>query len=207
MRKSSRSTRALRGTAAALFATFVSLTSHVLAGGAVPEVLNVALPLSLSVLVCMLLSGKRFTLKRLAGMVGFSQVIFHLLFSMGAENSSISTAEQALHAHHGMSMTVDVATSTNVAAMSHGDNTMLLAHLMAGLATVLVLHRSEQLLIVASDIVDLFTWKLLWRLIKFVYQPVLPQSVPTELREIPAYTVAVYATSIIRRGPPAQTTV
>lgn len=207
MRKSSRSTRALRGTAAALFATFVSLTSHVLAGGAVPEVLNVALPLSLSVLVCMLLSGKRFTLKRLAGMVGFSQVIFHLLFSMGAEDSSISTAEQALHAHHGMSMTVDVATSTNVAAMSHGGNTMLLAHLMAGLATVLVLHRSEQLFIVASDIVDLFTWKLLWRIIKFVYQPVLPQSVPTELREIPAYTVAVYATSIVRRGPPALTTV
>lgn len=207
MRKSSRSTRALRGTAAALFATFVSLTSHVLAGGAVPEVLNVALPLSLSVLVCMLLSGKRFTLKRLAGMVGFSQVIFHLLFSMGAENSSISTAEQALHAHHGMSMTVDVAPSTNVAAMSHGDNTMLLAHLMAGLATVLVLHRSEQLFIVASDIVDLFTWKLLWRIIKFVYKPVLPQSVPTELREIPAYTVAVYATSIVRRGPPALTTV
>lgn len=204
MQKSSRSTRALRGTAAAFFATFVSLASHVLAGGAVPDILNIALPLSLSILICMLLSGKRFTLWRLSSMIGFSQVLFHLLFSLGAGHSSISATELALHSHHAMSVTVDVASSVSVGGMDHGDNTMLLAHFIAGLATVLVLHRSEQLFIVASDIMDLFTWKLLWQLVRFVYQPVLPQAVPAESREIPACVVAVHATSVVRRGPPAQ---
>ena len=175
VQKSARSTRVLRGTTAAFFATFVSLCSHVLAGGEVPGLLNVALPLALSLLVCMLLSGRQFTLWRLAGMVGFSQLLFHLLFSMGAGHSAASIiGGQDMHAHHGMTMPIDITTSADAATMSHGDTTMLLAHLMAGLATVLVLHRSEQMLIAAANIVDLLTWKLLWRLVTFAYQLIRP---------------------------------
>lgn len=208
VQKSARSTRALRGTAAAFFATFVSLCSHVLAGGDVPGILNVALPLALSLLVCMLLSGRQFTLWRLAGMVGFSQLLFHLLFSMGAGHSASSTTGgQDMHAHHGIAMPFDAAASADAATMSHGDTTMLLAHLMAGLATVLILHRSEQMLIAAANIVDLLTWKLLWRLVTFAYQLIHPQPTPTAPREIPTYTICVYSTSVIRRGPPALTTV
>ncbi len=208
VQKSARSTRALRGTTAAFFATFVSLISHVLAGGDVPGILNIALPLALSFLVCMLLSGRQFTLARLAGMVGFSQLLFHLMFSMGAGHSAASTASgQGLHAHHGMDMPLDVTASADAATMSHVDTTMLLAHLMAGLATVLVLHRSEQMLIAAASIVDLLTWKLLWRLVTFAYQLIHPQPTPTAPREIPTYTICVYATSVIRRGPPALITV
>lgn len=208
MQKSARSTRVLRGTTAAFFATFVSLCSHVLAGGEVPGLLNVALPLALSLLVCMLLSGRQFTLWRLAGMVGFSQLLFHLLFSMGAGYSAASIiGGQDMHAHHGMTMPIDITTSADAATMSHGDTTMLLAHLMAGLATVLVLHRSEQMLIAAANIVNLLTWKLLWRLVTFAYQLIHPLPTPTAPREIPTYTICVYSTSVIRRGPPALTTV
>ncbi|MGV2952854.1 hypothetical protein ACNPM8_11895 [Glutamicibacter sp. AGC46] len=204
VQKTSRSSRALRGTAAAFFATFVSLASHVLAGGAIPDILNVALPLSLSLMVCILLSSKRFTFWRLSIMVGFSQVLFHLLFSMGAGHSALSSAGQGIHAHHGMSLAVDATGSASTAMAIHGDGTMLLAHFLAGFATVLVLHRSEQLLIAASDIISLFTWKLFWRLVNFAVQPVRPQPVPAAPRDIPGCTVAVYATSVVRRGPPAQ---
>ncbi|MGP9785245.1 hypothetical protein ACT3UD_02895 [Glutamicibacter sp. 287] len=140
-------------------------------------------------------------------MVGFSQVLFHLLFSMGAGHSSMLATAPGGHEHHGMAMTLDMSSTPSASIMSHGDSTMLLAHFFAGLATVLVLYRGEQLLIVVSDFIALFTWKLLRQLVKFAYQPVLPQPVPTAPREIPSYTVAVYATSVIRRGPPALTTV
>lgn len=207
MQKSSRSTRALRGVAVAFFATFVSLASHVVAGGSIHGILNIALPLSLSLMFCILLSGKRLSLWRISAMVGFSQILFHLLFSMGSSASTASLTEQAGLGHHDMSMSLDMSNSASASMMNHGDNTMLAAHIFAGLATMLVLQRSEQLLIVISEIIDLFTWKLLWRLIKFVYQPVLPEPIPSEPREVPSYTVAIYATSVIRRGPPVLTLV
>lgn len=158
-------------------------------------------------MVCILLSGKRFTFWRLSIMVGFSQMLFHLLFSMGAGHSALSTAGQGIHAHHGISLAVDVTGSASTTMASHGDGSMLLAHFLAGFATVLVLHRSEQVLIAASEIIGLFTWKLFWRLVNFAYQPVRPQTAPVEPREIPACTVAVYATSVVRRGPPVLATV
>ncbi len=207
MPQRSRSSRALRGTIAAFFATFVSLISHVLAGGAVPGLLNIALPLSLSTLLCILLSGKRFSLWRLALMIGFSQVLFHLLFSMGS-HGAVSSSYSSMHHHHqGMSIDVEALASGAAASSGHGDFTMLSAHVFAGIATVLVLHRSEQVLMTLSDFISLLTWKLLIRLVSFVDQPVHPTVAPTEPREIPAYTVAIYTTSLIRRGPPIHTSV
>lgn len=74
--------RALRGTLAAAFATFVALTSHILGGGAFPSAMGVVVPLALSILVCVLLSGRRLSLPRLTFSVGISQTLFHLLFSL-----------------------------------------------------------------------------------------------------------------------------
>ncbi|MFJ2619438.1 hypothetical protein [Glutamicibacter sp. NPDC087344] len=202
MQKSSRSTRALRGTAVAFFATFVSLGSHVFAGGAVPELLNVVLPLSLSVMLCILLSGRRFSIWRLAIMVGFSQVLFHLMFSMGSGHSSISAVGQGAHAHHQTSLAVDLSSSATSTLATHGDDSMVLAHLLAGIATIFVLRRSEQLLIVLSDFVQLFSWKLLWHLVSFGYRPVCPQPVPVERTESISHFEGVYSTCVIRRGPP-----
>src|SRR5699024_7988868 len=162
-----------------------SLCSHVLAGGDVPGILNIALPLALSLRVCMLLSGRRFTIWRLAGMVGFSQLLFHLLFSMWAGHSAPSpTGGQGVHAPHGLASPFGAVASAATATMSHSDPPLLLAHPMAGLATVLILHRSEQMLIAAANIVDLLAWKLLWRLVTFAYQPIHPQPPPTAPREI-----------------------
>ncbi|UYQ77333.1 hypothetical protein OF385_15135 [Glutamicibacter sp. JL.03c] len=204
MAPSSRSARALRGTSAALFATFVSLASHMLAGGPVPSLLNIALPLSLSLLVCMLLSGKQFTLLRLAVMVGFSQLLFHFLFSMGS-GSSVAAASGP-HLHHGTPLNLDVTSVAHHAAASHGESTMVLAHLGAALATVLVLHRSEQVLIGISSIVDVLTWKFVLALVNYVFHPFTPRVAAVESRDIPAATLAVDTTSVIRRGPPAFTT-
>lgn len=74
--------RALRGTLAAAAATFVALTSHILGGGAFPTAMGIIVPLALSTLVCVLVSGRRLSLPRLTISVGISQTLFHLLFSL-----------------------------------------------------------------------------------------------------------------------------
>ena len=54
--------RSLRGIAAAVFATFVALASHMIGGGALPSAMGVVVPLVLSMLVCVLLAGRRLSL-------------------------------------------------------------------------------------------------------------------------------------------------
>ncbi|SMX99062.1 hypothetical protein BAURA63_03328 [Brevibacterium aurantiacum] len=74
--------RALRGTLAAAAATFVALTSPILGGGAFPSATGIIVPLTLSTLVCVLVSGRRLSLPRPTISVGISQTLFHLLFSL-----------------------------------------------------------------------------------------------------------------------------
>nr|WP_281063461.1 hypothetical protein [Brevibacterium permense] len=103
--------RALRGTLAAAFATFVALTSHILGGGAFPSAMGVVVPLALSILVCVLLSGRRLSLPRLTFSVGISQTLFHLLFSLftphgSASPNTVARSDNGLaallgsHSHH-----------------------------------------------------------------------------------------------------------
>ena len=103
--------RALRGTLAAVFATFVALTSHILGGGSFPTAMGVIVPLALSILVCVLLSGRHLSLPRLTVSVGISQTLFHLLFSLftphgSALSTTMARSDNGLaallgsHSHH-----------------------------------------------------------------------------------------------------------
>ncbi|SDR80278.1 hypothetical protein SAMN04489752_0304 [Brevibacterium siliguriense] len=87
--------RALRGTLAAVFATFVALTSHILGGGSFPTAMGIIVPLALSTFVCVLLAGRRLSLPRLTVSVGISQTLFHLLFSLFTPHSSGSPTASA----------------------------------------------------------------------------------------------------------------
>ncbi len=91
--------RALRGTLAAAFATFVALTSHILGGGSFPTAMGVIVPLALSILVCVLLSGSHLSLPRLTVSVGISQTLFHLLFSLFTPHGSASPNAMARSDH------------------------------------------------------------------------------------------------------------
>lgn len=134
-----RGQRARRGAAAAGFATFVALASHVIAGGGLPTAMGVVVPLVLSTLICVLLSGRRLSLPRLTSSVLVSQSLFHLLFSvftpMGGIQGATNAAER--HAlHHsgpaglsgmagmpGMSGTHDMpgmSGTHDIAGMAHG---------------------------------------------------------------------------------------
>lgn len=78
-----RGLRILRGTAAASVATAVALIGHLLGGAESVPVLGILLPWWLSVSVCVLAIGRRPSLLGMSVSVAASQVLFHLLFSIG----------------------------------------------------------------------------------------------------------------------------
>ncbi|PPG19873.1 hypothetical protein C5C74_05180 [Rathayibacter sp. AY1E8] len=195
---SSRPLRTLRGVVAATVATLVALFSHVAGGGQIPGPLGVAMPLVLSVLVCVALAGRRLSLVRLAVSVGVSQFLFHTLFTIGTFAGPVDAP--MVHAHHGA--VIDVS-----AAMTHSGMTgssMWAAHLVAAVATTAALHRGESLLVrVAAT-----TSHLVTRLVRVVPAPVAAprpaRRSSFELRDVLPLASGVFPQAALRRGPPLQ---
>ncbi|HAJ16857.1 MAG: hypothetical protein DSY74_00920 [Actinobacteria bacterium] len=138
----SRATRVIRASVAASIATFVALFSHVAAGGAMPSWLGIAVPWVLSLAVCTVLVGRALSLPRLGVAVVLSQLLFHLLFVLGADSGAPAGTVATGHVH-GLPV-LDLSTgATPVAA----DLSMWFAHLAAAVLTVAALYRGERLVI------------------------------------------------------------
>lgn len=159
--------RALRGAIAATVATAVALLGHVLGGGEVPGWLGVVLPWWLSVTVCTVLAGSRFSLPRMGAAVLTSQALFHGLFMAGTPGDATSTlvappgshlGHGAAHGHgslgdgvpavhvHGAGAADGLTGVEHHLHAAHLDTQMLLGHLVAALVTTLLLHRGETML-------------------------------------------------------------
>jgi hypothetical protein len=130
MRLESRWGRVARGWAAATFATVTAAVSHGIAGGAPPTVFAVAVSLLLSGMVATLLTRRSLSLASAALSIGVSQLFFHGLFSSLGAPAAIG------HAHGIAPGLADASASA-----SHG--AMWLAHLAAGLATIVVYRFGE----------------------------------------------------------------
>ncbi|OWP21881.1 hypothetical protein CBF90_09330 [Microbacterium sp. AISO3] len=151
---SPRHQRALRAGAAATLATFVALLSHVAAGGEPPSGLGAALPWALSLVVSLVVVGRRLSAVRLGAAVTAAQVLFHVMFALGvvplAGSAGVSTAgasqttPMSLHAGH-MSLPASLSAPGALAAVAP-DAAMIGAHVLAAVATTLLLHRGERLL-------------------------------------------------------------
>lgn len=186
--------RLTRGAFAAVISTGVALASHLAAGGTTPGPLGVLIPLLLSFSVCAVLAGVSLPWLRLSGSVAVSQVLFHTLFSLGTAAPGPTVA---LHDHSaGAGMVVGEA------HMTHGGPWMVLAHMVAGIVTVLALRHSES--IVARLTTVVFRVLARWR-------PDMPSASgivrPTRLTITPVHrvvpTVRFDLGGLSRRGPPA----
>ena len=80
---------------------------------------------------------------------------------------------------------------------------MMLAHVVAAIATVLVLHRSESILFSLASLVDLFFVGLLWFFLAAFRIPVVSGRPLVRRTEPLAFISAVYVNCVARRGPPA----
>lgn len=212
-----RGRRTLRGSAAASFATFVALTSHVIGGGALPTLTGLIVPLALSTLVCVLLAGRQLSLHRLSISVLTSQALFHLLFSIFTPTASApapTTAvdrHAAMHAGHEASMASmgtghDVMGSMSTgstAGHAHTSPTMLIAHLVAAVVTIAMFYWAERLPAKLCDFGRLIIRTLL-PIITAISMVPEPVRTITVVRSITAPSLGVLRSPVLVRGPPRE---
>lgn len=136
--------RLARGWAGASVATFLSVLSHLMAGGGPPQTAVLLLSLALSGLVCTLLAGRVLSLWRLVAGVTLSQAVFHWLFSADAAMAGTTAImPQGAHAVHAMTAMPVLNVAGGGAAMQHDSSVMWLCHAIAAVATVAVLRHGE----------------------------------------------------------------
>lgn len=223
----SRSQRALRGAAAAGFATFVALTSHVIGGGALPTVMGIVVPLALSTLICVLLAGRRLSLPRLSLSVLASQSLFHLLFSVFAPMSGTHGSANAVERHvmhhsdsagipgsmPGMSgsmtgmtgpMSGSMSESGAVASMhAHTSPAMLVAHLIAAVLTIAMVYWAQALPTKISSFVRLVIDALLPTMAVPTPLPSRPKTHLGVVDILPRH-LGVLRSPVLSRGPPVE---
>lgn len=179
--------RTLRGLLAASVATFVALFGHLLGGGALPGFAGVAVPFALSLLVCVLLAGRRLSLVRLSLSVAISQTLFHSLFVLGTPGPlTRSTAEAAGAAHAGHGGAVSLAEPS--VHLAHAQPDMWAAHAIAAVLTIAALYQGERVLQAIVAVRDR------------VWAAVLPR-VSAELspRPVPPLVAGVFTLAVPRR--------
>lgn len=199
MRRNDRGTRVVRGAVAAAVATFVALLSHVTAGGALPGLVGIVVPLALSFVACTALAGRRLSVVRLSLAVALSQVLFHALFVLGsyqpgAAAGHVHTAAAAMPALSADSVTMSMAP----------DATMWLWHIIAAALTTAALHRGERTVARLRDLaVRLGAWaRARVRILTVAPGPTPARRVLAEIvADVRAVSVLLAATAR-RRGPP-----
>lgn len=148
----SRARRGLHGVAAASFATFVALASHVLAGGESPTWIGVLAPWTLAVAASTVLAGRTLSLPRLSAAVLVSQGLFHALFSLGAGSAAATGGDAHTgHAGHGAPGGFD---ATAVAASA--DAAMWAWHAVAAVVTIAALYHGERVLALLATLTSRF---------------------------------------------------
>jgi len=126
-----RAMRVLRGSMAAMFATFAAALSHLLAGGLAPSMFGIGVSLIISVTICTLLAGRTVSLLRLSIAILASQALYHTLFSAMLAPEGIAT--------HDMSA---MAFDFTVAAQT-ADSVMSLSHIAAAVITIVAFRYAE----------------------------------------------------------------
>ncbi len=144
-----RATQLARGAAAAAVALFLAAFSHGVAAGEAPGWPGLALSAFVALAVSVALVGRRSSPLRVVLATAASQLVFHLLFSVGAGAGGGALLRVSGDAHHPtVTMLPDasagpLASGAAVVGHGHTDAAMLLGHVLAWLATVAYLLAVE----------------------------------------------------------------
>ena len=155
-----RGARAARGTAIAVFATFVASLAHTVGGGTPPAPLALLVALAFSAPLAMLLAGARARPVRTALSALIAQAALHLCYAMGSASPVVPAAAgssaHAGHVHHGIAF----AALPSSAPVDHGHVWMPVAHLAAAAATLAALLLADRVLDAIAAVVLGFVRRL-----------------------------------------------
>ncbi|GAA2445025.1 hypothetical protein [Agromyces soli] len=142
-----RATQLARGAAAAAVALFLAAFSHGAAAGEAPGGPGLALSAFVALAVSVALVGRRSSPLRVVLATAASQLVFHLLFSVGAGAGGAGALLRVSGDAHHPTVTAlpDASGATAAPLLGHGhtDAAMLLGHVLAWLATVAYLLAVE----------------------------------------------------------------
>lgn len=197
-----RARRLARGWAASLIATGLAAASHAAVDGTWPSLILILLSAALAAPVCMLLAGRVLSRVSVAAAVVASQGLLHALF---AQSGHGVTAVD--HTHHVTSAAAEGSPQLVVTLapdLAHHGMGMLVAHMVAAIATYALLRHGEVAAVRLLDAVSL-------RVLGWVRVPTLPviRSVPRRIAwTSPRALVDQLLLSVVHgfRGPPARGT-
>ena len=178
--------RAARGWGVAVFATATAAVSHGLAGGTFPGTFGIFASLILAGAASSLLTTRRQSLWRLAAAVAITQVMYHAVFS------GMGDPTAPLVAHHS-------ALPHLMPVHSHAGS-MWLAHVIAGVVTLIVLMHAESALWSLARSVRLAVARLL-----SLWHPapvVVSVAVPVDRSNTHSSPLLVALSLMRYRGPP-----
>ncbi len=193
----SRAVRLLRGSLLGGVATLLAAVSHLAADGVAPSAVALLLGGVFAAAVGAVAvgrgaGGRPLSRARVVAGVGVAQLAFHLFFSLLGDGAAV--AQAGGHHHVVIAITADAG-----AAVSQGGAAMWLAHLVAGVLTVLYLRHLESRL-----------WALLERIGLRVTRALRMRAALPAASVAPVVTAAPRMRTarplrgaIARRGPPA----
>lgn len=154
----SRAGRAVRGWIVAVVATLLAAVSHGIADGSFPSLLGLGASLVLAGAACTILTPRGQSLWRLAVAVAATQVGFHTLFST-LGSGAVAAGTTGHDAGHG-SAALNSALA-EAASAAHGHASMTLAHIVAGILTLILLRNAESAAVGLARVVRLVVRRLL----------------------------------------------
>ncbi|PRB10713.1 hypothetical protein CQ047_06295 [Microbacterium sp. MYb72] len=198
----SRKPAVLRGFAASSLAIFAALAGHLTGGGTMPGPLGILVPWLLSLMVCVLLAGRRLSVVRLSLSVAISQLLFHVLFVLGT-----ITPTGAVGGHvHGAPL--QLSPTDGLSAAVAADGLMWFGHAIAAVVTILALHRGERLLLGLRERAELSIRWLRRRVDALVAMPAPPRPLAAPASDEPeALRDLALRSPLHGRAPPAPTAV
>lgn len=191
-------TRVLRGWLAASVCTWTAFAAHAHSAPTKMSLVAMGLITCISAMIALLLVGKRFSVWATSLVVMASQGLFHLSLSvMSHDGTGISGMEHVQHTGRSIELAHNISTHY---ADVHTES-MLYAHVLAAVASILVLNQGERLLNLLGSYLTLSSARRILALIRIQVPdvPVLPAYCPLRFQ----LKLAQLERLPERRGPPS----
>lgn len=208
----SRGARVVRGLLASAVAIFVAALFHAAGGGAAPGVVPLALSMAFASLASIALTARRLSLWRLTGAVTLSQLLFHVLFSLGTGSATFAPAGGGALAHvHPGAHLVMTAGTMSAGTMAGGampggpagiTASMWATHLAAVLVTVVALRFGEASFWGLLQTTRMRVARVVERLRPSPVALERPRVAPLQSRPVRMHARALLLGRLRHRGPP-----